>query len=113
MYKRKRDLMLKEIKNNFPKGVKWTIPKGGMFIWITLPQRINTSILFRKALNKKVAYVVGDAFFPEGGNYNSMRLNFSYSDDEVIKEGIRRLAEVIKEELKATYKKEPFLAEGV
>ena len=113
MYKRKRDLMLKEIKNNFPKGVKWTIPKGGMFIWITLPQSINTSILFRKALNKKVAYVVGDAFFPEGGNYNSMRLNFSYSDDEVIKEGIRRLAEVIKEELKATYKKEPFLAEGV
>jgi 2-aminoadipate transaminase len=113
MYKRKRDLMLKEIKNNFPKGVKWTIPKGGMFIWITLPESINTSVLFRKALTKKIAYVVGDAFFPEGGNYNSMRLNFSYSDDETIKEGIRRLAEVIKEELKATYKKEPFLAEGV
>ena len=113
MYKRKRDIMLKELKNHFPKEVKWTLPKGGMFIWITFPRRINTSTMLRKSLSKKIAYVVGDAFFPDGGNYNSMRLNFSYSDDETIKEGIRRLAEVIKDELKTTYKKEPFLAEGV
>lgn len=113
MYKRKRDIMLKELKNHLPKEVKWTMPEGGMFIWLTLPRSINTSTMFRKALNKKIAYVVGDAFFPDGGNYNSMRLNFSYSDDETIKEGVRRLTEVIKEELKTTYKKEPFLAEGV
>lgn len=113
MYKAKRDLMLSEIKKHFPKEVKWTVPKGGMFIWITLPRSINTSTMFRKALSKKVAYVVGDAFFPDGGNYNSMRLNFSYSDDESIKEGIKRLADVIKDELEVTYKKEPFLAEGV
>ena len=113
MYKGKRDLMIKEIKNHFPKGVEWNVPKGGMFIWITLPTSVNTSNMFRKALNEKIAYVVGDAFYPDGGNYNSMRLNFSYSDNETIKEGIRRLAKVIKDELKTTYKKEPFLAEGV
>jgi len=113
MYKKKRNIMLNELKKHFPKGVKWTFPKGGMFIWITLPKSINTTTLFRKALTKKVAYVVGEAFFPDGGNYNSMRLNFSYSDDKTLKEGIKRLAEVIKEEMKANYEKEPFLAEGV
>lgn len=114
MYKRKRDIMLQEIKKQFPKEVKCTIPKGGMFLWVTLPKSIDTTAMFRKALAKKIAYVVGEAFYPEGGNYNSMRLNFSYSDDDTIREGIRRLAEVIKEELELSYnKKEPTVPEGV
>jgi len=113
LYKRKRDIMLDSLKNYFPKGSKWTIPHGGMFIWITLPEGINTNIMLQKAIAKKVAYVSGDAFYPDGGNYNSMRLNFSFSNDEVIKQGIRRLAEVIKEELKTPYKKEPIIQEGV
>jgi len=113
MYKRKRDIMLKALEKYFPKNVKWTIPKGGMFIWITLPKRINTSLMLQKAIAKKVAYVAGSAFYPEGGNYYSMRLNFSFSDDDTIKEGIRRLAEVIKDELSKTYKEEPVIQEGV
>jgi len=113
LYKRKRDIMLESIKKYFPKKVTWTTPEGGMFIWITLPKGIDTRLMFQKALAKKVAYVTGDAFYPEGKNFNSMRLNFSYSDDETIKIGIRRLAEVIKDELAATYEEEPFAPEGV
>ncbi len=113
LYKRKRDVMLKALKEYFPSEVKWTMPKGGMFIWITLPKSIDTRLMFQKAMAKKVAYVVGEAFFPEGGNYNSMRLNFSYSEDELIKEGIKRLAEVIKDELATAYQQDTFPPEGV
>ena len=113
LYKKKRDIMIESIKKYFPKGVKWNIPRGGMFIWITLPKKIDTRFMFQKAIAKKVAYVVGEAFYPDGMNFNSMRLNFSYSDDETIKEGIRRLADVIKNELKLSYEEEPFVPEGV
>ena len=113
LYKRKRDVMLKALKDYFPEGVKWNVPKGGMFIWITLPKKINAHVMFQKAIAKKVAYVVGDAFYPDGGNYNTMRLNFSYSEDEKIVEGIKRLAEVIKEELETSYEKKEYFPEGV
>ena len=113
MYKRKRDIMLKALEKYFPKNAKWTIPKGGMFIWVTLPKSVNTNLMLQKAIAKKVAYVAGSAFYPDGGNYNSIRLNFSFSDDKNIIEGIRRLAEVIKDELATSYKEEPVLQEGV
>lgn len=113
LYKRKRDIMLEALEKYFPKGSKWTIPHGGMFIWITLPEGINTNMMLQKAIAEKVAYVSGDAFYPDGGNYNSMRLNFSFSDDAVIKQGIRRLADVIKKELKTKYTQKPVLQEGV
>jgi len=103
MYKKNRDIMVEELEKQFPKEVKWRVPKGGMFIWIELPKTIDTRIMFQKAISKKVAYVVGEAFFPEGGNYHSMRLNFSFSDEKKIREGIHRLAEVIKEEMKTDY----------
>jgi len=113
LYKRKRDIMLKALKEYLPSNVKWTVPKGGMFIWITLPKSIDTRLMFQKAIIKKVAYVIGEAFYPEGGNYNSMRLNFSYSEDNQIKEGIKRLGKVIKEELATTYQQDTFPPEGV
>ena len=113
MYKHKRDVMIKSLKTHFPKEVTWTMPKGGMFIWISLPKTIDTRLMFQKALAKKVAYVVGEAFFPEGGNYHSMRLNFSYTDDETIKEGIKRLADVIKEEVSKNYQDDTYPPEGV
>lgn len=114
LYKHKRDIMVQALKKYFPKGVKWNVPHGGMFLWVTLPRNINTRIMFKRALAKKVAYVVGDAFYPDGSKYNSMRLNFSYSDDKVIVEGIKRLSEVIKEEMATSYDKEPYdFAEGV
>jgi len=113
LYKHKRDVMINSLETYFPKEVKWTIPKGGMFIWISLPKMIDTRLMFQKALSKKVAYVVGEAFFPEGGNYHSMRLNFSYSDDKTIKEGIKRLSEVINEELSKNFQDEAYPPDGV
>jgi len=112
LYKHKRDVMIKALKEFFPSDVKWTVPHGGMFLWVTLPKHLNTRLMFKRALAKKVAYVVGDAFFPDSSNYNCMRLNFSYSDDEVIREGIKRLSDVIKEETAATYDKD-YYVEGV
>ncbi len=113
LYKTKRDIMIDSLNKYFPKEARWTIPEGGMFIWITLPKKINTNLMLQKAIAKKVAYVAGDAFYHDGGNYNSMRLNFSYSDDKLIIEGIRRLGEVIKEELRISYQDEPIFQEGV
>jgi len=114
MYKRKRDIMLKAIEEFFPKGIKWTVPRGGMFLWVTLPKKVNTRLMFQRAVAKKVAFVVGDAFFPDGSGHNTMRLNFSYSKDEMIREGIRRLAEVIDEEMKISYEEEMLMfVEGI
>jgi len=113
LYKRKRDIMLSALEEFFPEEVKWTVPKGGMFLWVTLPKRVNTRLMFQKAVAKKIAYVVGDAFYPDGRNYHSMRLNFSFSEDDVIREGIKRLAEVIKEEMEISYEEERRAPEGV
>jgi len=113
LYKHKRDVMIDALEKYFPKGVKWTVPHGGMFLWVTLPKHLNTRLMFKRAIAKKVAYVVGDAFYPDGSNYNCMRLNFSYSDDDVIREGIKRLGELIKEEMAISYDKETYYVEGV
>ncbi len=99
LYRRKRDVMLNALKEYFPEGTKWTHPNGGMFLWVTLDDRINTTKMLDKALQAKVAYVSGSAFYPHGEKKNSMRLNFTYSDDDKIVEGIKRLAYVIDEEM--------------
>ncbi|MDG6225258.1 MAG: PLP-dependent aminotransferase family protein [Candidatus Thermoplasmatota archaeon] len=113
MYGRKRDIMLNAIKEHFPPGIKWTTPTGGLFLWVTLPRSVNTRLMLQKALEKKVAYVVGDAFYPDGSQYNSMRLNFSYCKDEELREGVKRLADVIREELEMTPDEERSIGNGV
>jgi len=109
LYRHKRDVMIKALEQYFPEGAKWTVPGGGMFLWVTLPKNVNTRLMFKRAVAKKVAYVVGDAFYPDSSNYNSMRLNFSYSEDDIIIEGIKRLAEVIKEEMATPYDKDEYV----
>ncbi len=99
LYKAHRDLMLDMMDDKFPDGVKWTRPDGGMFLWATLPDGVDTSEMFKRAVANKVAYVVGSAFFPDRSHKNTMRLNFTYSTEEQIKEGMKRLGKVIKEEL--------------
>jgi 2-aminoadipate transaminase len=113
LYKGKRDVMLAALDKYFPEDAKWTVPAGGMFLWVTLPKSINTRLMFQKAVAKKIAYVVGDSFYADGKHYNSMRLNFSYSEDEVIEEGIKRLADVIKEEMEGTFDEEDHFADGI
>ncbi len=99
MYKPKRDIMMKAMQKYFPEGYVCNKPKGGMFAWPTLPEGIDTELLFLDAIKQKVAYVHGKAFFVDGGGARCMRLNFSYSTDEQLEKGMQRLGNVIKEKL--------------
>ncbi|MFA7533002.1 MAG: PLP-dependent aminotransferase family protein, partial [Tissierellaceae bacterium] len=100
LYRVRRDVMLKTMEEEFPKEVKYTYPNGGLFTWVVLPEYMNARELAIKALEKNVAYVPGGSFYPNGGNENTMRLNYSSMNEEKIKEGIKSLAQVIKEALK-------------
>lgn len=97
VYVKRRDLMLKTMEEEFPKEVTFTRPEGGLFTWVTLPEHINARDLATKAIEKKVAFVPGGSFFPNGGNENTFRLNYSNMDEERIVIGVKRLAESIKE----------------
>jgi 2-aminoadipate transaminase len=95
-YQRQRDLMVSMIEKYFPEEVKFTKPEGGMFLWVTLPKSLSSLRLFDLAKEENVAFVPGNAFYVDGGGDNTLRLNFSNSDEEKIEEGIRLLAEVVK-----------------
>lgn len=96
-YHEKRDLMLDSLKKYMPEGVTWTKPEGGLFLFIYLPEGMDAERLFYKAVEKKVAFVKGDVFFCNGKGKNTMRINFSYANKADNVEGVKRLAEVIKE----------------
>jgi 2-aminoadipate transaminase len=99
VYKRQRDLMVSMIEEHFPQEIKCTRPEGGMFLWVTLPEKLSSLHLFKLATQENVAFVPGKAFYVDGGGDNTLRLNFSNSDEEKIEEGIKRLAKVIKRAL--------------
>ena len=88
--------MVSMIAEYFPEEIKYTKPEGGMFLWITLPDGISSLDLFDLAIKENVAFVPGNAFYVDGGGNNTLRLNFSNSDEEKIEEGIKRLANIIK-----------------
>jgi len=96
VYKKQRDLMVTMIEKHFPEEIKCTKPEGGMFLWVTLPESISSLDLFKLATKENVAFVPGKAFYVDGGGNNTLRLNFSNSNEEKIEEGIKRLAKVIK-----------------
>ena len=100
MYHEKRDLMLSEFEKHMPDGVHWTKPEGGLFLFIYLPENMDAGELFEKAIKQKVAFVLGSAFHCDGSGKNTMRINFSFMSKDKIVEGVKRLAEVIKEEIK-------------
>jgi 2-aminoadipate transaminase len=87
------------MEENFPEDMaaKWTKPEGGLFLWVEVPEEINTLDLFYMALEEKVAFVPGEVFYPKGfRKYNTMRVNFSYPTKDEIFEGVKRLSSVIK-----------------
>lgn len=96
VYGRRRDAMLRYLARYFPEEARWTKPDGGLFLWVTLPEGIDTLEMLQEAITQNVAYVPGSSFFPNGGGENTLRLNFSYCSRERAEEGIRRLAGVIK-----------------
>lgn len=95
LYGKKRNVMLKALREYMPKGVRWTRPEGGLFLWVKLPARMDATQLFPKAIEENVAYVIGEAFHCNGKGKNTMRLNFSFPSEEEIVEGIRRLGRVV------------------
>ncbi len=96
VYGKRRDAMLDALARYMPKDVQWTRPEGGMFVWVTLPPEKNGADLLARALETvKVAFVPGQAFFPDGSRANTIRLSFSNSDETMIDEGIRRLGQVL------------------
>ena len=99
VYKRQRDTMVSTIEKHFPEEIKCTKPEGGMFLWATLPEKVSSLHLFKLASEENVAFVPGRAFYVDGGGDNTLRLNFSNSDEEKIEEGITRLAKVMKKML--------------
>jgi len=94
-YKDLRDAMLSAMSREFPAGVAWTTPAGGLFIWAELPTSIDTTALLQDALAEGVAFVPGDAFHIDGSGRNTMRLNFTNMAEDRIVEGIARLGRVI------------------
>jgi 2-aminoadipate transaminase len=100
LYRGRRDTMVAALHDHFPAQATWTEPEGGLFIWATLPEYIDTSDLLAKALRKDVAFVPGQAaYVDESRGRNSMRLNFSGVNDEEIREGVRRIGEAIAEQV--------------
>ena len=100
-YREKLNGFLNTLSEYFPEstGVTWTKPEGGLFLWLTLPEKIDTDKLFFEAIKYKVAFVPGSQFFGENHARNNMRLNFSFSSQEQLTEAIKRLAKCIKDQL--------------
>lgn len=101
LYARRRELMLSCLDTHLLgiPGVKWTKPEGGLFLWVTLPEGFSTDDMFHAAIEEKVAYVPGSAFYAEEDDHRSMRLNFSYSQEPKICEGVKRLGALIKKQI--------------
>jgi len=97
IYRRKCEVMLEALAREMPEGVRWTHPEGGLFLWVTLPEGLDAGALLRPAVEEEgIAYVPGAAFHADGGGRNTMRLNFSYPSEREIREGIARLARLIR-----------------
>ena len=99
LYSERRDFMIKCFRDYMPEKVTWTEPEGGLFLFVTLPPQIDADDIFRKAIERNVAFVSGSSFFCNDSGRNTMRINFSFSNPAEIKEGVKRLSEVIRKEL--------------
>ena len=96
LYRKQADAMISAMRKYFPQTVGYTEPRGGMFLWVTLPDGMSAMSLFPKALENKVAFVPGDPFYVDRKDANTMRLNFTNADCATIEEGIRRLGAILR-----------------
>lgn len=99
-YRRKRDNMIEAFREYMPEGVTWNEPQGGLFLFLYLPEYMDSEKLFYTAVKKEVAFVMGNVFHCDNSGKNTMRINFSYVSEERATEGIKRLANAIKDEMK-------------
>lgn len=98
-YKIRRDLMINVIKEEFPSEAKYYYPEGGMFVWVELPESINTRELLKKAVENKVAFIPGGSFYPNGGVEYAFRINFSNMERDKIVQGMKTLADLLNNEI--------------
>ncbi|MFV0394960.1 MAG: PLP-dependent aminotransferase family protein [Coprobacillaceae bacterium] len=99
-YKNRRNVLVEQMGELFPKEVLFTRPDGGLFAWVTLPEGMNARTILEECIEEKVAFVPGDSFFPNGGHLNTLRLNYSNMPEERIIQGIERMAKVINKHMK-------------
>ncbi len=99
MYRARRDAMLQGLAENLPEGSTWTHPTGGFFVWVTLPEGLDSQAMLPRAVSARVAYVPGTAFYADGMGSRNMRLSYCFPTPERIIEGTRRLGEVLRDEL--------------
>jgi DNA-binding transcriptional MocR family regulator len=102
LYRERCDAMLGELETALPASCTWSVPAGGFFVWLHLPEPLDSQELLAKALNARVAYVPGRAFYADGAGGTAMRLSFCYPPADDIREGVRRLADVVGGELELT-----------
>jgi DNA-binding transcriptional MocR family regulator len=102
-YRIRRDAMLEAIETEMPEGVRVTRPAGGLFLWAELPEGVDARDLLSRCVARNVAFVPGEAFYPNGGHTNTLRLNFSNMPPERIAEGIRRIAGALSEILEEAH----------
>jgi 2-aminoadipate transaminase len=100
LYRTRRSFMLECFDKYLPEGVTWTRPQGGLFLFMTVPGNLDTDVILCKAIEKNVAFVAGSTFFCNESGHNTMRINFSYSGLSEIETGVKRLAEVLKDEIR-------------
>ena len=99
LYKGKRDLLLGLLETHMPEGVHWTRPQGGLFLFLTLPEGFDAVKFYDQALDAGVAYVAGEFFYPDRRGKNTMRLNFSFMNQDRMTEGIKLLASLLRENI--------------
>ena len=99
LYRERRDALLTAMRDLMPAGTSWTNPTGGLFVWATLPEGLDSKAMMPRAIAARVAYVPGTGFYADGTGTGNMRLNFSYATPERLREGVRRLAGVMEQEL--------------
>lgn len=100
MYRERRDAMLTALDQYMPQGCSWTTPRGGFFVWASLPEGLDSKAMLPRAVSSRVAYVPGTGFYADGNGRSHMRLSYCYPPPARIEEGVRLLAEVINEEIK-------------
>ncbi|MEU0521223.1 PLP-dependent aminotransferase family protein [Streptosporangium sp. NPDC006007] len=100
LYRERRDAMLASLESLMPAGCTWTRPGGGFFVWATLPEGLDSKALLPRAVAERVAFVPGTGFYADGGGARHMRLSYCYPEPDRIREGVRRLAGVIEQELR-------------
>lgn len=99
VYRERRDALLESLQALMPEGTTWTIPAGGFYSWLTLPEGLDATAMLPRAVANLVAYVPGTGFYVDGQGRQNMRLSYCYPEPDRIREGVRRLAAVIEEEL--------------